>query len=67
MSKRFKYKRETRIKVEITKGRLKGETGMAIGDTCLNMDYRVIVFRDNPRARDKILGFSPGALKEVKP
>ncbi len=44
-------------KIRITKGRLKGETGTVIGDTCLNMDYRIIVFRDNSRARDKIMGF----------
>lgn len=61
---RYKYKRG--VKVEITKGRLKGETGIALGETNLNMDYRVIVLRDNPYACDKIMGFSPDRLEVLK-
>ncbi len=62
---RYKYKRLSREPVRIIRGRLKGETGMAIGDTNLNMDYRVIVFRDNPRARNKTMGFYPDEIEAV--
>ena len=60
----LKY-RGGRIPVKIIKGRLKGETGIAIGESNLNMDYRVIGFRDNPRARDKIMGFNAWELKAI--
>lgn len=52
-------------KVEIIKGRLKGETGKVIGKTNLNMDYRIIVLRDNNRARDISLGFYPEQLRRI--
>ena len=51
------YKYNLRDKVIVIKGPLKGETGTVIGETNLNMDYRIIVCRDNPRARDQNVGF----------
>ena len=56
---RYKYKRGSRVKVRITKGRLKGETGTAIGDSNLNMEYVIIISRDNKKARNPIMGFAP--------
>ena len=60
------YKYNLWDRVVVIKGRLKGETGTVIGETSLNMDHRVIVRRDNPRARDKNMGFyrSELALKQ---
>ena len=51
-------------KVRVSKGRLKGETGTLIGETNLNMDHRLIVRRDNPRARAgyKTMGFHKDEL-----
>ncbi len=50
-------------KVKVIKGPLKGETGVVIGFSNLNMRYVVIVRRDNPRARDKSVGFRQRELK----
>lgn len=53
-------------KVTIIAGRLKGETGVVIGETNLNMEYRIIVRRDNPRARDGVLGFEPHRIQKER-
>lgn len=45
-------------KVVITSGRLKGETGWVIGFSNLNMEHKIIVHRDNQRARDPVMGFT---------
>jgi len=60
----LKYKYGRRI--VICKGRLRGEKGKMIGETNLNMEYRIIVLRDNPRIRDKIMGFYRKELIEEK-
>ncbi len=46
-------------KVVICKGRLKGETGVIIGTSNLNMRFVIIVRRDNKKARDVTMGFKP--------
>ena len=50
-------------KVSIIKGRLTGETGMVIGTSDLNYDHVIIVRRDNPRARNTIMGFKRHELE----
>ena len=63
MAKEYKY--NLGDIVIITKGRLKGERGTVIGETNLNMDYRIIVSRHNKRARDKTMGFYRDELRKV--
>lgn len=53
-------------KIIISKGRLKGERGRVEGTTNLNMDYRLIVRRDNKKARDKCLAFRPHELRKLR-
>ena len=45
-------------RVVIIKGRLKGEKGRVIGESNLNMEHKIIVFRDNKRARNSVMGFA---------
>lgn len=49
-------------KVVIVSGRLKGETGWVIGFSNLNMEHKIIVHRDNQRARDPVMGFARNEL-----
>ncbi len=54
MKQKKSYKYKLWDKVVITKGRLKNETGTAIGErTDANWNHMIHVTRDNPRARDK--------------
>ena len=53
-----------RSRVVICSGRLKGETGTVIGETNLNMHYRLIVCRD--KGRDKTMGFEPRELRKIE-
>jgi hypothetical protein len=52
-------------RVRIIGTRLKGETAEVIGDSNLNMNYVVVVRRDNPRARKPILAFAPKWLSRI--
>lgn len=52
-------------KITITRGRLKGEKGVIIGTTNLNMWFRYIVRRKNKKARDKIMGFTRKELRLI--
>ena len=45
-------------KVEVISGRLKGETVCVVGETNLNMDYRIIVNRSNRQ-----IGIPPHQLR----
>ncbi len=52
-------------KITISKGRLKGQEGIVIGTTNLNMYHRIIVRRK--KGRNKIMGFRPDELRpEIK-
>ncbi len=51
-------------RVEVVKGRLKGEKGVVQGFSDLNMRHVVIVRRENKRARNKTLGFRSDELKQ---
>ncbi len=52
-------------KVVILSGRLKGETGVILGITNLNMEYLIIVRRDNKRARIDSMGFRPREIELI--
>ena len=58
MSAEYKYG----DKVEITSGRLKGESGTVIGETNLNMNHLWIVRRHKRRVRNKQMGFRTDEL-----
>jgi ribosomal protein L24 len=49
-------------RVVIIFGRLKGETGWVIGFSDLNMEHKIIVHRDNQRAREPVMGFNKDEL-----
>lgn len=51
-------------KATVCSGRLKGEKVTIIGDSSLNMDYRLIVRRT--KGRNKIMGFSRHELRITK-
>lgn len=53
-------------KVVIVAGRLKGETGTVIGYSDLNMEHKIIVRRDNQRARNPSMGFRQDELQPLK-
>jgi len=52
--------------VIINKGRLRGEEGKMVGETNLNMDHRILVYRYNPRARNKVMKKKKKELSEDK-
>ncbi len=54
-------------KVEIIKDRLKGEKGTVVGTSDLNMEHKIIVSRENPKARDPIMGFGSCGLRVQGP
>lgn len=51
-------------KVEIIAGRLKGEIMTVVGETNLNMDYRIIINRK--KGKDRQLGISPHQLRKCE-
>jgi len=51
-------------KIRISKGRLKGQKGVIIGTTDLNMNHRIIVRR--VKGRNKIMGFRPDDLSKPR-
>lgn len=53
---------KTGDKVVIISGRLKGETGIVVGTSDLNMEHTIIVRRANQRARNSNMGFSKEKL-----
>ncbi len=60
------YKYKLWDKVVITKGRLKHETGTAIGERVdANYNHMVHVKRDNPKARDKCVQIPSSWLKTI--
>ena len=50
-------------KIIISKGRLKGQKGVIIGTTDLNMSHKFIVRRK--KGRDKIMGFKQDELRKA--
>ena len=55
-------------RVIIIKGRLKGEKGKVIGESNLNMEHKIIVYRENKRAKIgyKAMGFARDELRKDK-
>lgn len=49
-------------KVVIISSRLKGEMGVIVGFSDLNMEHIIIVSRDNQRARNPLIGFAKNEL-----
>lgn len=48
-------------KIVITKGRLKGERGIVIGTSDLNMEHKIVIRRE--KGRNKIMGFRRDELE----
>lgn len=53
-------------KVRVTKGRHKGETGRVRGESNLNMEHMVAIWRDKPNIRKTLMWFSGRWIEEVK-